>query len=187
MNQTLYPNEILEALCANSGLLSLERSREGELIVHAPTGGDTSSGNAEICSQLRDWWKTHRQGRVYDSNGGFYLPDGSMLSPDAAYLTASQFSSLTKKERQGFIPRCPAFVIELQSASDDPQKLEDKMWLWIANGAEVAWRINPYKRRVLVYGPKPMRMEMEVGPLLQGSGPVDGFVLNLDDVWACYE
>ena len=51
--------------------------------VNPPTGLRTSDGNSEFIQQLRNWWKTHRQGRVTDSNAGFYLSDGSMLSPDA--------------------------------------------------------------------------------------------------------
>ena len=66
--------------------------------MHPPTGGLTSDGNAEIVAQLRPWWKTHRRGRVFDSNGGFFLPDGSMLSPDASYVLPQKLKGLTKDE-----------------------------------------------------------------------------------------
>ena len=83
-------DEEFEKLCAANDFARLERTKEGKIVVNAPAGGDTSSGNNEIGAQLRDWWKQHPQGRVFDSSGGFFLPDGSMLNPDAAYATAEQ-------------------------------------------------------------------------------------------------
>ncbi len=76
-------DDLLERLCSVNELLQLERTKQGVLRVNPPTGLRTSDGNSEVIQQLRNWWKTHRQGRVTDSNAGFYLSDGSMLSPDA--------------------------------------------------------------------------------------------------------
>ena len=51
-----------EALCAANDLILFERTREGEILMHSPTGALTSDGNAEIVTQLRLWWRTHRRG-----------------------------------------------------------------------------------------------------------------------------
>ncbi len=115
-----------EALCAANDLVHFERTREGEILMHPPAGGFTSQGNAEIVSQLRSWWKTHRRGRVYDSNAGFYLPDGSMLSPDAAYVLPEKLKGLTKDELTGFPRLCPDFVVELFSKSDSMAETKEK-------------------------------------------------------------
>jgi Uma2 family endonuclease len=71
----------LEALCAANQGFRFERTKEGEIRVNPPAELSTSDGNAEIIHQLRLWWKSHRKGKVADSNAGFYLKDGSMLSP----------------------------------------------------------------------------------------------------------
>jgi Uma2 family endonuclease len=77
-----------EALCrANEGV-QFERTKEGVIRMNPPDGGFTGDAKSEINYQLRGWWEIHRQGRVFDSNTGFYLPDGSMLSPDAAYVSS---------------------------------------------------------------------------------------------------
>ncbi len=60
------------------------------------------------------------------------------------------------------------------------------MQQWIANGVELAWLINPPKRSVLVYEPG-KEVILERGSAVQGSGPVDGFVLDLEAVWEMYE
>ncbi len=95
-------DEEFEKLCERTESAVLERTREGTITVNAPAGGSTSSGNAEIARQLGNWWVKHRQGRVFDSSGGFFLPDGSMLSPDAAYATAAQVAGLTREEMGDF-------------------------------------------------------------------------------------
>lgn len=79
-----------EELCAANSDVALERTKEGAILVNAPAGSGSSDGNAEIVYQLRAWWKQHRQGRVYGSSAGVFLPDGSSLSPDAAYITANR-------------------------------------------------------------------------------------------------
>ena len=91
-----------EALCAANDLIFFERTREGEILMHSPTGGFTSRGNVEILGQLHSWWKTHQRGMLFDSNGGFFLPDSSMLSPDAAYVLPDKLVGLTRDNLTGF-------------------------------------------------------------------------------------
>jgi Uma2 family endonuclease len=175
-----------EALCAANDIVHFERTREGEILMHPPAGGFTSEGNAEIVSQLHSWWKTHRRGRVYDSSAGFYLADGSMLSPDAAYVRPEKLKGLTKDELTGFPRLCPDFVVELLSISDSVAKTQEKMERWVENGAGLGWLIDPYKRKVYVYEPGGEASAVS-GKTVRGSGPIEGFALDLDEVWRCYE
>jgi Uma2 family endonuclease len=179
-------DEEFEKLCAANDFARLERTKEGKIVVNAPAGGDTSSGNIEIGAQLRDWWKQHRQGRVFDSSGGFFLPDGSVLNPDASYATADQMRGLTKEDRKHFLRLTPAFVIELLSASDSLTETKRKMETWIANGAKLGWLIDPYNRNVLIYEPG-QAVRLETADKVAGNGPVAGFVLDLTAVWSLYE
>jgi Uma2 family endonuclease len=164
----------------------LERSKDGTIIVNAPAGGMSSSGNAEITRQLTNWWIQHRSGRAFDSSAGFYLPDGSILSPDAAYATAQQLQGLTRDDLARFLRLAPAFVIELRSESDRLPPAEEKMESWIANGVQLAWLIDPSARQVRIYQPG-REPRTESGLRIAGSGPVEGFVLDLEEVWRCFE
>ena len=175
-----------EALCAASDWFRFERSREGEILMHPPAGGFTSDGNAEIVSQLRSWWKTHRRGRVFDATGGFFLPDGSMLNPDASYVLPHKLKGLTRDELTGFPRLCPDFVVELLSISDSLPKAQQKMERWIENGATLGWLIDPYKKKVYIYEPG-AGAAVESGNAVHGKGPVEGFTLDLDELWRCYE
>jgi Uma2 family endonuclease len=164
----------------------LERTKEGTIIVNPPAGEMTSDGNSEINHQLRGWWKQHRRGRVVDSSAGFFLPDGSSLNPDAAYITQEQLKGLTEDDLRHFPHLAPAFVLELLSDSDSLNKAKDKMCSWIANGALLGWLVDPYSRTVHIYeagkGPR-----LETGDRVVGTGPGAGFEMDLNEVWSCYE
>lgn len=175
-----------EALCRDNENVQLERTREGVIRMNPPAGGLTGDGNAEIIRQLRNWWMVRRQGRVFDSNTGFYLPDSSMLSPDAAYIAPERLKGLTKAELTGFPRLCPDFLIELLSESDSLAKAKNKMDLWIGNGASLAWLVSPYEQKVYVYQPG-SKVSAVSGKSVSGVGPVEGFTLDLEEVWRCYE
>jgi len=175
-----------EALCRENSNVQFERTKEGAIRMNPPAGGWTSSGNQEIAGQLYDWWRTHEHGRVFDSSGGFRLPDGSTLSPDASYLSEERLKKLPKGELRSFPRVCPDFVIELLSDSDTVEELKKKMVDWISNGALLAWLIDPYKQQVFVYRPG-QKVQRVTGLKIAAEGPVDGFVLDLVRVWKCYE
>jgi hypothetical protein len=63
------------AMCRANDTVQFERTREGAILMNPPAGGFTSRGNASVSAQLYNWWESHGKGMVFDSNGGFYLPD----------------------------------------------------------------------------------------------------------------
>jgi len=184
LQQPLTDDEF-EAMAMAREFLQLERTKDGEIIVSPGTGADTGHANAEITKQLGIWWDTHERGAVFDASTSFFLPDGSNYSPDAAYVVPEKLGP-----RSGTGPKmahcCPDFVIELLSSSDRLRKTQAKMNDWVANGASLAWLIDPYQRQVTQFAPgkSPIVTTAEV---IEGSGPVEGFALNLAKVWRFYE
>jgi len=174
-------DEEFEKLCMSTESVKLERSKEGKIIVNPPGGLDSSSGNIEIGRQLANWWREHRKGRVFDSSAGFFLPDGSSLSPDGAYATAEQMRGLSREDRKHFGRFAPAFVVELLSATDNLSASKKKMETWMENGSKLGWLIDPYHRKVWVYEPgkQPRRQS---GNKITGTDPVEGFDLDLESV-----
>jgi Uma2 family endonuclease len=172
----------LEELCRANDIVQIERTREGVIQMNPPAGGMSSRSNFEISRQLGAWWIVHERGEVFDSSGGFYLPDGSMLSPDAAYVLPETLKGLTEDDLTGFPHLCPDFVIELLSASDNLTATKVKMQRWIENGAKLAWLVDPYGRKVYVYSPGVAPLTVS-DSTVRGTGPVEGFVLDLTRVW----
>src|SRR5208283_392132 len=76
-----------EAFCLRNDGVQVERTSEGVIRMKPPTGRETATANSEISGRLFIWWSEHERGIVTDSSGGFYLPDNSILSPDAAYIS----------------------------------------------------------------------------------------------------
>ena len=176
----------LEAFCLENDWVRIERTREGVIRMNPPTGRDTTRANSEISSHLFVWYSKHGRGEVADSSGGFYLPDGSMLSPDAAYVSPKTLARTGKGQRGGFYPGCPDFVIELLSKSDSLAETREKMERWIANGVQLGWLIDPYRKQVLIYQTG-VETSVFTDKTLKGHGPVKGFHLDLDRIWHYYE
>jgi Uma2 family endonuclease len=176
----------LEEFCSVNDALRIERTSGGVIEMNPPTGGLTGGGSGEITRQLFNWWDSRQCGRVFDSNTGFFLPDGSMLSPDASYATAEQLRDLTRDQLARFPRLCPAFVIELVSPSDKLSDLRRKMERWMKNGAQLGWLIDPDERRAYAYEPG-REPRLVSAPALEGTGPVEGFTLDLARVWRHYE
>jgi Uma2 family endonuclease len=175
-----------EALCRENGNIRLERTKEGAVRMNPPTGGWTGRGNQEIARQLGNSSSSHEAASEFDSSTGFQLPDGSILSPDASYISSERLRTLPKGGLKSFPRICPDFVIELRSESDPIQELQANMNDWIANGAQLAWLIDPQERQVLVFRPN-RASEVVEGNQILGEGAVQSFVLDLSRVCKCYQ
>ncbi|WP_263365030.1 Uma2 family endonuclease [Edaphobacter bradus] len=181
--ETPMSDEELMRFCAANDDLRVERDANGEILVMTPAGNRTGRMNAAIIMALGAWAEIDGRGYVFDSNTGFTLPDGSMRSPDAAWVKKARWDALGEEEKERFSHICPEFIIELRSPSDSLVELQAKMDRWIANGVEVAWLIDPIAQAVSVYrrGDSP---EMHYHPTsVQGSGVVAGFELVMARVW----
>jgi len=176
-------DKALMRFSAANEALRVERDANGELIVMSPTGSEGSSWNAEITAELTIWARRDGRGRVFDSNGGFTLSDGSVRAADAAWVSFHRWNALTREQQQGYAPICPEFVIELKSPSDRLAELQAKMQMWIANGAEVAWLIDPERKVVEIYRLGQSPEVLHEPSSVQGTGPVAGFELVMERVW----
>ncbi len=96
-----------ERMSAQCDSASLERSREGAIIVNPPAGHSASDANSEINRQLRNWWIQHRRGRTSDSSGGFFSPMGRVSIPTQPTSPASNYRGLHRRIEAAFcgLPR----------------------------------------------------------------------------------
>lgn len=126
--------------CQQHPELRIERSAQHEILIMSPTGSRSGKRNFRLTFQLGKWWEQNRElGEAFDSNTGFTLPDTSVLSPDASWVSAAKWNALTTEQQDKFAPVCPEFVVELKSASDSTKTLQAKMLDWLRNGAQLAW------------------------------------------------
>ncbi len=170
-------------LCHQHQDLQFERTAEGELIIMPPTGGLTSNRNSDINFQLRLWNRNSKLGKVFDSSGGFKLPNGADRSPDAAWVELSRWNSLTRQQQERFVPLCPDFVLELRSPSDSVTTIQNKMKEYLDNGAKLGWLIDPRRQLVEIYRPNQQVEILRLPKMVSGEDILPGFSLDLAEIF----
>lgn len=162
----------------------VERLATGEILVMTPSGYKNNLREAYVVHELFSWAEADGRGEVVSSNAGFNLPDGSTLSPDAGWVESSRVATLSEHQRERFLPFAPDFLIEILSPSDSLPDLDMKMEQWIANGVQLAWRIDPFGGTVAIYRAGEPRVVLEKPELVAGTSPVAGFNLKMARVWS---
>jgi Uma2 family endonuclease len=176
-------NEQFFDFCQANKELRIERTALGDCEIMAPTGGETSWRNSNLIAQLYNWAEQDSNGVVFDSSGGFILPNGAIRSPDVSWVKKTRLAALTSEQKQRFLPLCPDFVIELRSPSDNLKTLQDKMQEYIENGASLGWLIDPETRQVKVFQAKKEIASLENPVFLSADGLLTGFRLDMQKIW----
>jgi Uma2 family endonuclease len=171
-------------LCAANPDLKLERTVQGELIVMAPTGGETGNLNFEIAGEVYVWNRQSRLGKSFDSSTGFSLPLGSDRSPDLAWIPLQTWDALDPVLRQGFLPLCPDFVVEIVSPTDSWIRTQAKMQEYMDNGCRLGWLLDPKLKRVQIYRQGQDLQMLEDPETLSGEDVLPGFTLRIREIWS---
>ncbi len=173
-----------ERFCAANEPARFERDANGEILVMSPGFSEGGALEGDIYSELRVWSLSDGRGKSFSANAGFTLPDGSLRAADACWIAWNRWNVFTEEQRKkSFAPICPEFVIEVRSETDRLKDVCEKREMWIGNGAELAWLIDPERRVVEVYRPGE-EPEMHEDPTsVQGTEPVRGFELVMARVW----
>ncbi len=171
-----------DRLCIDNPDLRLELTQNRELIVMAPTGGESGEKNFSLSGQVWFWNRQNNLGRAFDSSTGYDFTafGGGKLSPDVSWIERSRLEGVDIK---GFIPVVPDFVIELRSATDNLSTLQAKMSEYQRLGVKLGILINPQDTIVEIYRQE-RELEVLTSPMSVNCDDVmPGFVLNLDEIW----
>ena len=175
-------DEELIAFSRRNRPFRIEENAQGELEIMSPVGFDGGQREIFVGARLFDWAEQNG-GIALSSNAGFRMPDGSVRSPDAAWISDLQWQALSRDERRKFPPICPEFLIEILSESDSRSVLEAKMQMWLNNGAKLAWMIDPYARRLSIYRPGAEVEVLDRPESVEAGEPVVGFRLSTLLLW----
>jgi Uma2 family endonuclease len=170
-------HEEFEKLCQDNPDLRLELTEDGQLITMAPAGWQSSKRNSKLNSRVDVWNEQVGLGEVFDSSGGFTLPNGAVRSPDVTWIEKSKLEGISPDI--AFPEVVPDFVIELRSKSDSLKTLREKMAEYRSNGVRLGWLINPQQQQVEIYR---LGQEVEVlasPTILSGEDVLPGFTLDL--------
>ncbi len=167
--------------CQDNSNLKFERTKDGDIILMANTGGKTGIRNIQVSVELELWNRQHTFGKVFDSSTAFRLPDSSIKSPDVAIVAQARWDALTEEQQEKFPPLCPDFVVEIKSVSDRLKDSQQKMSEWIKNGCRLAWLLDADSKTVYVYQPDAEVQTIEgfKDRTLSGKTVLPGFELDL--------
>ena len=179
--------EQFDQLADAEQLARMELTKEGELILMSPTGGEAGRRNFNLYLDLGNWNRRIRLGEAFDSSTIFILPNGARRSPDVSWIKLNRWNQLTQKQKQSFPPIAPDFVIELVSPSDiKNQRYEDlqaKMQEYLDNGVKLGWLIEPAAKTVEIYRIGKQLEILNNPQTLSGEDVLPGFILDLSEVF----
>ncbi|ARV61363.1 hypothetical protein BZZ01_24525 [Nostocales cyanobacterium HT-58-2] len=166
-------------LCMANQDLNLELNAKGELIILPPVGGESGTQEADFITDLNNWNRRTKLGKVFSSSTIFRLPNGAQRSPDAAWVKLERWEALTDEQRKKFPPLTPDFVIELRSETDRLKPLQDKMQEYLENGLRLGWLINLQDGQIEIYRSGLTVEVVQIPALLSGEEVLPGFELQV--------
>ena len=156
---------------------NLEINSEGALLISPFPGWDGSKAQGDFGFVLAQWAEGYG-GQAGGFNLGVRLPNGSRYSPDICWISAEQMA-VNKPPLDHILLFCPAFVAELCTPIDDLRVMRLKMAEYVANGAQLAWLIDPYNHQVHIYRPGVMPEVLDNPETVNGEDVLPGFVFEV--------
>jgi Uma2 family endonuclease len=121
--------------------------QDGNLVVMGPLDIVSSEIGSELIRLLGNWVKPRKLGRVFDSSGGFILPNTDLRAPDVSFVSAKRL----KRPVRDFGNLVPDLVVEIKSKTDRIAILDQKIKMFLNVGAKVGILIDPDRLTVTVY------------------------------------
>lgn len=178
----LLTDDLLLAISDLNDCWRFERNTEGALEISPPAGLMSDDRSGELYFQLRHW---SQGGHVVGSSAGFRLPNGTVLGPDAAWISEERVADMVEDEVSLGVG-APDLVVEVRSRGQTLRKQQEKMEEWMAAGARLGWLIDPFTDdgQAWVYREGTSEPQLlERPPTLSGEAVAEGLTIDLTKVW----
>jgi Uma2 family endonuclease len=120
---------------------------DGKIILMGPSDVYASEVGVRLISFLWNWVDPRRLGRVFDSSGGFILPNTNLTAPDVSFVCADRL----RRSPRYFAEMLPDLAVEIKSQSDRIKPLEEKILKFLELGTQVGMLIDPDEETVTIY------------------------------------
>lgn len=152
---------------------------EGSIVVMGPSDIVSSEITARLIAFLFAWIEPRKLGRLFDSSGGFILPNTDLRAPDVSFISAERL----RQSPRAFGELVPDLVVEIKSRTDRVKKIEAKIQMFLELGARVGILIDPDKLTVTIYRPSSEPIEFNNEDLLTIPDLFPGWELNISQLW----
>jgi Uma2 family endonuclease len=167
------PDDEFLDFCEANPEYRIERGGRGKVSILPGTGGRTGDRNSKStpnCAPSRA--RLHRAGCSTPVRCSFCPAEPCDLRTPRG----------SRSQRDRFLPVAPDFVIELTPPSDRLRDAQQNVSEWMGAGCELGWLMDPSTKKADVHRAGSQRTFDEPAQLA-GEGPVEGFVLELGQVW----
>jgi Uma2 family endonuclease len=176
---TIKDVEKLQTAINDAGLdydLELEN---GSISIVGPSDIVSSEIGILFSRVLANWVYPRRLGRVFDSAGGFILPDSNLTAPDVSFVRATRL----RQSPRYFGELVPDLVVEIKSQSDRIKPLVTKILNFIRLGAVMGILIDPDEETVTVYRHQGEPTILNNGDILTLPELFPGWELAISELW----
>ena len=153
--------------------------QEGNIVVMGPSDIESSEIGAEFIRLLGNWVKPRKLGRIFDSSGGFIMPNTDLRAPDVSFVSRERL----REPVRAFGELVPDLVVEIKSKTDRIKKLKDKIQMFLEMGARVGLLIDPDEQTVTIYrsGSEPTVLNNQETFTIPELFP--GWELPINELW----
>ncbi|MEG5138304.1 MULTISPECIES: Uma2 family endonuclease [unclassified Microcoleus] len=169
----------VQTLFSEAGLDYKIELEDGRLSVMGPSDIVSSEISSRLIAFLFVWVNPRRLGRVFDSAGGFIMPNTNIKAPDVSFVRAARL----RQSPRYFGELVPDLVVEIKSQSDRIKPIETKVLKFIELGAVVGLLIDPDEETVTIYRSTGEPTILGNGDILTIPELVPGWELPISELW----
>jgi Uma2 family endonuclease len=176
---TLKDLNQVQTLFSEAGLDYRIELEDGRLSIMGPSDIVSSEISSRLIAFLFAWINPRRLGRVFDSAGGFIMPDTNVKAPDVSFVRAARL----RQSPRYFGELVPDLVVEIKSQSDRIKLIETKVLKFIELGAIVGLLIDPDEETVTIYRSTGEPTVLGNGDILTVPELFPGWELPVSELW----
>jgi Uma2 family endonuclease len=176
---TLKDLNQVQTLFSEAGLDYKIELEDGRLSIVGPSDIVSSEISSRLIAFLFAWINPRRLGRVFDSAGGFIMPDTNVKAPDVSFVRAARL----RQSPRYFGELVPDLVVEIKSQSDRIKPIETKVLKFIELGAVVGLLIDPDEETVTIYRSSGEPTVLGNGDILTVAELFPGWELPVSELW----
>ena len=176
---TLKDLKQVQTLFSEAGLDYKIELEDGRLSIVGPSDIVSSEISSILIRLLGNWVYPRRLGRVFDSAGGFIMPDTNVKAPDVSFVRAARL----RQSPRYFGELVPDLVVEIKSQSDRIKPIETKVLKFIELGATVGILIDPDEETVTIYRSTGEPTVLGNGDILTVAELFPGWELPVSELW----
>ena len=176
---TIKDVEQVQTAFSEAGLDYDVELTNGRISIVGPSDIVSSEISSRLIAFLFTWVNPRRLGRVFDSAGGFILPDSNLTAPDVSFVRAARL----RQSPRYFGELVPDLVVEIKSQSDRIKPLVTKILNFVELGAVMGILIDPDEETVTVYRHQGEPTILNNGDILTLPELFPGWELAVSELW----